>query len=168
MPLLDPLADTGHPDTHGRRLRVALCVSALLHALVTLWGPALPRGGSPQRLAESSLTVLLTDARSAPRAAASELAAPRGEGGGNSERPGHAESMTLTSEEDLPVAPAPVPRARLRAGDSQSLPTQRTMTSEGQRAPAKDSRQAESESLRGRSERGGDDCRVAGFRFCSS
>lgn len=42
------------------------------------------------------------------------------------------------------------------------------MTSEGQRAAQKDARQAQSESSRGSAERGGDDCRVAGFRFCSS
>lgn len=149
-----------------RRFLLALGASLLLHGVAALWAPATRPAVAPHSEAASSVTVLLTSAESAPRAAASELAAASGEGGGNSERPGHAESVALPSEEDLPVAPAPAPTARLRSGDSLSLPTGRTMTSDGQRAPEKGSRQAESESPRGRAERGGDECTILGFYFC--
>jgi hypothetical protein len=42
------------------------------------------------------------------------------------------------------------------------------MSSEGQQAAQKNPRQARSESSSGPAARGGDDCRIAGFRFCSS
>lgn len=154
-------------DTADRRLALSLAASAALHLVAAFWSvnaPLAPGAFNPG----PSNSVLFTANLSPARAASAELATPHGEGGGNSERPGHAESVALPSSEDLPVAPSDAPNARLRAGDAVSLPTERTMTSEGQRAAQKDARQAQSESSRGSAERGGDDCRVAGFRFCSS
>jgi hypothetical protein len=155
---------TGAAD---RRLALALAASAALHLALALWSGGAPLSAGARIPAPAS-SLLFTAHLSPPRAAAAERHSPLGEGGGNSERPGHAESVVLPASEDLPVPPADASAARLRAGDSLNLPTDRTLGSNRQAASRKDLRQARSESSRGSAERGGDDCRVAGFRFCSS
>jgi hypothetical protein len=155
------------PASADQRLGLALAASAALHAALALWNGLAPPGAGAWSAAPPP-SVLFTASLSPARAAAAERSAQEGEGGGNSERPGHAESAILPASEDMPVSPSPAPEARLRAGDSLSLPTDRSMSSEGQRAARKDPRQARSESSGGPAERGGDDCRVVGFRFCSS
>lgn len=146
---------------------MAMVASAALHLALAFWSGVTPQSpGAPLPTPPSS--VLFTASLSPPQAATAERSAPHGDGGGNSERPGHAESVILPASEDLPVPPSDANMARLRAGDSLNLPTDRTIGSDGQRATQKDPRQARSESSEGSAERGGDDCRVAGFRFCSS
>jgi hypothetical protein len=146
---------------------MAMVASAALHMALAFWNGGVPLSPGASFPAPPN-AALFTASLSPPRAATAERRSPQGEGGGNSERPGHAESVILPASEDIPVPPSDANMARLRAGDSLNLPTDRTIGSDGQAASQKDPRQARSESSRGSAERGGDDCRVAGFRFCSS